>query len=50
MEQQKQNKQTVISFYDQVFNQCKPAMRIERYAGDTHIRTTRSREQRTNFY
>jgi predicted SnoaL-like aldol condensation-catalyzing enzyme len=37
MEQQNRNKQTVISFYDLVFNQCKPVMRIERYAGDVYI-------------
>jgi predicted SnoaL-like aldol condensation-catalyzing enzyme len=37
MEQQKQNKQTVISFYDLMFNQCKPADAIERYAGDVYI-------------
>jgi predicted SnoaL-like aldol condensation-catalyzing enzyme len=37
MEQQNQNKQTVISFYDLMFNQCKPADAIERYAGDVYI-------------
>jgi hypothetical protein len=32
-----QNKKTAISFYDLMFNQCKPAEAIERYAGDTYI-------------
>ena len=30
------NKQTVIAFYDLMFNQCKPAEAIERYAGDIY--------------
>lgn len=30
------NKQNVIAFYDLMFNQCKPAEAIERYAGDTY--------------
>ncbi len=36
-DQQEQNKQTVINFYDLMFNQCKPAEAIERYAGDVYI-------------
>ena len=32
-----QNKNTVTSFYDLMFNQCKPAEAIERYAGDDYI-------------
>lgn len=32
-----QNKQTVIDFYDLMFNRCKPAEAIERYAGDVYI-------------
>jgi predicted SnoaL-like aldol condensation-catalyzing enzyme len=31
------NKQTVAAFYDLMFNQCKPAEAIERYAGDVYI-------------
>ena len=31
------NKQNVKAFYDLMFNQCKPAEAIERYAGDTYI-------------
>ena len=35
------NKQTALDFYDLMFNQCRPADAIEKYAGDTYIRTTR---------
>ncbi len=28
------NKQTVLAFYDLMFNQCRPREAIERYAGD----------------
>jgi len=35
------NKQTALDFYDLMFNQCGPADAIEKYAGDTYIRTTR---------
>jgi predicted SnoaL-like aldol condensation-catalyzing enzyme len=31
------NRQNVMSFYDLMFNQCKPAEAIQRYAGDTYI-------------
>ena len=31
------NKQTVIAFYDLMFNQCKPREAIERYSGETYI-------------
>jgi predicted SnoaL-like aldol condensation-catalyzing enzyme len=31
------NKQAVVGFYDLMFNQCRPAEAIERYAGDTYI-------------
>jgi predicted SnoaL-like aldol condensation-catalyzing enzyme len=37
MERLERNKQTVTSFYDLMFNQCKPAEAIERYAGDNYI-------------
>lgn len=32
-----QNKKNVTEFYDLMFNQCKPAEAIERYAGDDYI-------------
>ncbi len=31
------NKQNVVAFYDLMFNQCRPAEAIEKYAGDTYI-------------
>ena len=31
-----QNKQNAMSFYDLMFNQCKPAEAIQRYVGDTY--------------
>jgi predicted SnoaL-like aldol condensation-catalyzing enzyme len=31
------NRQNAMSFYDLMFNQCKPAEAIQRYAGDTYI-------------
>jgi predicted SnoaL-like aldol condensation-catalyzing enzyme len=31
-----QNKETVKAFYDLMFNQCKPAEAIQRYAGATY--------------
>lgn len=36
-EQLERNKQAVIDFYDLMFNQCKPAEAIERFAGDVYI-------------
>jgi predicted SnoaL-like aldol condensation-catalyzing enzyme len=31
------NRQNALAFYDLMFNQCKPAEAIDRYAGDTYI-------------
>ena len=31
------NKQTVVSFYDLMFNQCKPEEAVEKYVGDVYI-------------
>ena len=36
-ERLERNKQTAIAFYDLMFNECKPAEAIERYAGDGYI-------------
>ena len=36
-EQLERNKQTVMAFYDLMFNQCQPAEAMERYAGDVYI-------------
>ena len=32
-----QNKQNAMAFYDLMFNQCRPAEAIARYAGDVYI-------------
>ncbi|MFF0083080.1 nuclear transport factor 2 family protein [Streptomyces canus] len=32
-----QNRATAQAFYDLMFNQCRPAEAIDRYAGDTYI-------------
>jgi predicted SnoaL-like aldol condensation-catalyzing enzyme len=32
-----QNKQTVVAFYDRMFNRAEPAEAIRRYAGDVYI-------------
>ena len=32
-----ENKRRVVAFYDLMFNQCRPAEAIERYAGDHYI-------------
>ena len=31
------NRRNAMAFYDLMFNQCKPAEAIEKYAGDTYI-------------
>jgi len=36
-EQLERNKQTVMQFYDLMFNQCQPTEAIERYAGEVYI-------------
>lgn len=36
-EQLERNKETVMAFYDLMFNQCQPAEAMERYAGDVYI-------------
>lgn len=32
-----QNKKTVMSFYDLMFNRCKPAEAVHKYVGDVYI-------------
>ena len=32
-----ENKRNVVAFYDLMFNQCKPAEAIQRFAGDRYI-------------
>ncbi len=36
-ERLERNKQTVMAFYDLMFNQCKPAEAIERHAGAAYV-------------
>ena len=36
-DRQERDKQTALDFYDLMFNQCRPADAIEKYAGDTYI-------------
>jgi predicted SnoaL-like aldol condensation-catalyzing enzyme len=36
-EEVERNKQTVTSFYDLMFNQCRPAEALDRYAGEEYI-------------
>jgi len=35
--QTEQNKMSVMSFYDLMFNQCKPAEAVKQYVGDAYI-------------
>lgn len=35
--QSERNKESVTAFYDLMFNQCKPAEAIKRYAGESYI-------------
>jgi predicted SnoaL-like aldol condensation-catalyzing enzyme len=37
VDQLEQNKQNAMAFYDLMFNQCKPAEAIEKYAGEVYI-------------
>ncbi len=37
MTRQERNKQTVVAFYDLMFNQCQPAEAMRLYAGDVYI-------------
>jgi predicted SnoaL-like aldol condensation-catalyzing enzyme len=37
MDRLERNKQSVVGFYDLMFNQCEPAEAMERYAGATYI-------------
>ncbi len=36
-DQLERNKQTVLAFYDLMFNQCRPAEAMARYAGDSYL-------------
>jgi predicted SnoaL-like aldol condensation-catalyzing enzyme len=35
--QLERNKQNVMAFYDLMFNQCQPALAMEKYAGEVYI-------------
>lgn len=37
MNQQEQNKQSAIAFYDMMFNQCKPAQAVAQFVGEEYI-------------
>ncbi|MBK1661558.1 nuclear transport factor 2 family protein [Paracraurococcus ruber] len=36
-DQTQRNKQTVLAFYDLMFNRCRPAEAVERFVGDRYI-------------
>lgn len=36
-ERLERNKQTVMAFYDLMFNECRPAEAMERYAGEVYV-------------
>lgn len=36
-ERLERNKENVLAFYDLMFNECRPAEAIERYAGETYV-------------
>ena len=36
-ERLERNKKNVVAFYDLMFNQCRPAEALERYAGDVYV-------------
>ena len=37
LEDLERNKRNVVAFYDLMFNECRPAEAVERYAGDRYI-------------
>ena len=37
MNNEKENKQNVVAFYDLMFNQCQPENAIKKYVGDAYI-------------
>jgi hypothetical protein len=43
------NKSNVVAFYDLMFNQCRPAEAIRRYAGSTYTQHSRDGWMRQSF-
>jgi len=37
MDRLEQNKVSVVAFYELMFNQCRPAVAVEKYTGDVYI-------------